>query len=147
MALRAPQALTCPSEGHKKWTPGATAAFGGALALQGHASKLFPTPNEVDRSLRPVAEYGELLCFLQAQMVLGHSWTSDASPLSILCALLQWFLPYIVLLSGLLAVAIATLGPLEAFLALLPLPLLLPLQQLRCRAWNRQLLGAVDKEL
>lgn len=33
----------------------------------------------------------------------------------------------------------------QAFLVFLPLPLLLPLQQLRCRAWNRQLLGAVDK--
>lgn len=33
----------------------------------------------------------------------------------------------------------------QAFFGLLPLPLLLPLQHLRCKAWNRQLLAAVDK--
>eukprot|EP00434_Breviolum_minutum_P040899 symbB.v1.2.036363.t1/scaffold5117.1/size30692/2 len=99
----------------------------------------------VDRSQRPVPEYGALVCLLQAQMVLGHSWTSDASVTSIVLHLVQWFLPYIVLLGVLLVVALATLDPSEAFLVFLPLPLLLPLQQLRCRAWNRQLLGAVDK--
>jgi len=97
----------------------------------------------VDRSERPVPEYGALVCLLQAQMVLGHSWTSDASVTSIVLHLVQWFLPYIVLLGVLLVVALATLDPSEAFLVFLPLPLLLPLQQLRCRAWNRQLQMAI----
>ena len=107
--------------------------------------ELLKSGKGVDRSQRPVPEYGALVCLLQAQMVLGHSWTSDASMTSIVLHLVQWFLPYIVLLGVLLVVAFATLGPSEAFLVFLPLPLLLPLQQLRCRAWNRQLLGAVDK--
>lgn len=108
-------------------------------------AELLRSGKAIDRSQRPVPEYGELTCLMQAQMVLGHSWTSDTSVTSVVLHWLQWFLPYIVLVSVLLVVALLVLGPSEAFFGLLPLPLLLPLQHLRCKAWNRQLLAAVDK--
>lgn len=108
-------------------------------------AELLRSGKAMDRSQRPVPEYGELTCLMQAQMVLGHSWTSDASVFSVALHWLQWFLPYIALVSVLLVVGLVVLGPSEAFFGLLPLPLLLPLQYLRCKTWNRQLLAAIDK--
>eukprot|EP00913_Durusdinium_trenchii_P008549 g8028.t1 len=143
--------------------------FGGLAAFQekvseaclklqdGHASRTpnthvrFPRLTELLRSgkalaVRPVVpEYGKMIGIMEAQMVLGHSWTAEVTATSKALGLLQWFLPYVLTISALLVLAVAALQPSEAFWVPLLLPLLLPLQQLRCRIWNRQLLQAVDK--
>ncbi|CAJ1341078.1 unnamed protein product, partial [Effrenium voratum] len=93
----------------------------------------------------PVPEYADVMRVLQAQIVLGHSWSSDAPVRSVVLALLRWFAPYLALLC--LALPAAVLGlKSEAALAVSPALLLLaPLQQLRLRRWDARLLGAVDR--
>lgn len=133
------------------------ATLDGVMSKDGHASRTpnthvrFPRLTELLRSgkalaVRPVVpEYGKMIGIMEAQMVLGHSWTAEVTATSKALGLLQWFLPYVLTISALLVLAVAALQPSEAFWVPLLLPLLLPLQQLRCRIWNRQLLQAVDK--
>ncbi|CAE6972493.1 unnamed protein product [Symbiodinium natans] len=93
----------------------------------------------------PVPEYADVLRVVQAQLVLGHGWPSDMPSTSILCSLMCWFLPYLLLVAAALLAAVIGLK-MQAFVALAPLALLLHVAQaLRRGLWDRRLLAAVDQ--
>lgn len=93
----------------------------------------------------PVPEYADVLRVVQAQLVMGHSWPAEMPLTSMLCSLLCWFLPYLLLVAAVVPAAVFALNR-EAFLVIAPLALALHvLQALRRGLWDRRLLLSVDQ--
>ncbi|OLQ10373.1 hypothetical protein AK812_SmicGene5943 [Symbiodinium microadriaticum] len=92
----------------------------------------------------PVPEYADVLRVVQAQLVMGP-WPVEMPWTSMLCSLLCWFFPYLLLVAAVVPAAVFALHR-EAFLVIAPLALALHvLQALRRGLWDRRLLVSVDQ--